>query len=232
MPPWPSGLSASSPGAASNSLPVFSSTAGIVPWQKTTRSSFAQAEAIVLVEKGDRLVVRRGARHQEQRNRHAVATADGDQLLEQNLKQRTRRRPARSGTSPSDDRSRAASLARRRRASRRRCRPAARRLRGGCAASTENAIVDAIRAAPTAATWPGPRRRPSRRASIRRDAADRAASKSTSRSCASRRSRSVGRQRVAVRQQDVAGCATFEQLAEVVHEYHRLARSRSERRVR
>ena len=96
VPPWPSGLRNSESFAASSSLPVFASTAGIVPWQKMTRSSAGRPKRSCSCEERDLLVVRDGAGHHVDRHRRAVAPRGGERLLEMNLQQRrARHRPDR-----------------------------------------------------------------------------------------------------------------------------------------
>ena len=96
VPPWPSGLRNSASFSASSSLPVAASTAGIVPWQNTTQVVRRQAEAIVLVEERDLLVVRDRAGHHVDRHRRAVPPRGRQRLFQMNLQQRrARHRPDR-----------------------------------------------------------------------------------------------------------------------------------------
>ena len=72
MPPWPLGLTARRSGASSRSRPVAASTAGIVPWQKTCRSSSASPKRSCAARNAERLLVRRRTGHQVKRYPHAV----------------------------------------------------------------------------------------------------------------------------------------------------------------
>ena len=94
MPPWPSGLVAIRPGASSSTRPVWASTAGMVPWQKTIRSSSGSPKRSCAAKKATvsswvaGLVIRYSG------IRTPYAPAGGHDLLDVDLEQRfARERP-------------------------------------------------------------------------------------------------------------------------------------------
>ena len=75
VPPWPSGLRNSRPGASSNSRPVARSRAGMVPCRKKNTSSSGSPKYPLFGEELPRLGVGGLAGHDQERHGRAVAAA-------------------------------------------------------------------------------------------------------------------------------------------------------------